>query len=164
MNEMKAAAARNGAPTPGFADVQAAIVAYTNGGQGAPNPASSPFAMASQKPFPPPGSSPSLGTNPMQQLHQQQQILQQQAQQQQQARATPQPPQDIKQLTPAQVAALPPIPPEMRVQIEGHLNNIRGKIANGTMSQEQANAQMRKLQEVADQCVGFSVSSARATV
>lgn len=158
MNEIKANAARTGAPPPSLADVQAAIAAYANGGQGAANPASSPFAVAGQRPLPLPGSSPNLGTNPFQQLQQQQQLLQQQAQQRQQNQTPqPPPPQELK-LTPAQVAALPPIPNEMRLQIESHLVAIRAKVANGTISQEQANMQMKRLQEVADQCASFSFS------
>lgn len=142
MNELKAAAARTGAPPPAFADMQAAIAAYANGGQATANPSSSPFAVASQKPFPPPNASPQLsGNNPLAQLQQQQQIMQ--------ARATLA--QDLKQLTPAQISALPQIPIEMKQQIEKHVMTIRGKLANGSMSQEQASAQMKRLQEVADQ-------------
>jgi len=162
MNEMKANAARTGAPPPGLADVQAAIAAYTNGGQGAAggNPASSPFAVAGQRPLPPPGSSPNLGTNPLQLLQQQQQLLQQQAQQRQQNQTPqPPPPPELMKLTPAQIAALPPIPNEMRLQIEGHLVAIRAKVANGTISQDQANMQMKRLHEVADQCAFIPLST-----
>ncbi|GAA6036912.1 hypothetical protein JCM8097_006350 [Rhodosporidiobolus ruineniae] len=129
LNDMKAAAQRNGQPPPSNADLQAAaIAAYTNGQQQQQRAASTA-----------PGSTgPSSQTLP--------------------PRSTPTPrlgsaslPAQLAQMSAAQINALPQIPPDMRQKIEGHLAAIRARVDKGDLSQDEAQGQIKKLQDVANQ-------------
>lgn len=123
--DMQAAAARSGHPPPTAADIQAAaLAAYAKANGGRPPGSTGPQHAA---------------------LPQQQQ--QHPQQQQQQQMGTP------RQMTQQQLNGLPQIPPDMKAKIEAHLEGIRKKVERGEMSQEQAGGQVKKLQEMANQCV-----------
>lgn len=60
-------------------------------------------------------------------------------------------PREISQLTPQQIAALPSIPPEMKVKIEAHLELIRNKVKTGMMAEDEGQRQVKRLQDLANQ-------------
>lgn len=169
--ELKAAALRNGAPPPTLAEVQANLTAHAanvnaqqqqTGSAPGQVPQSSPFVNTAPRPLagPPAPQAPNQQQQQhflaqQQQLQQQlqvqaQQQAQQQVPQQQQGGAPGMASQQVGNLTAAQSNALPQIPPELRQRMEQHLTQIRTNVANGTITQEQANAQMKQLQEFAN--------------
>ncbi|CEQ38905.1 SPOSA6832_00397, partial [Sporobolomyces salmonicolor] len=126
INDMKASAARAGQPPPTAQDIQAAaMTAYTN----AQRSGSTGTQLQPLPQVTPRSTSASL------------------PQQQQQAQQTP------PQLNQAQINALPPIPADTKAKIEAHLNTIRQRVTSGAMSQEEAATQVRRLQDLANQCV-----------
>ncbi|BGP12811.1 hypothetical protein JCM10213v2_000728 [Rhodosporidiobolus nylandii] len=137
VNELKATAARNGQPPPSAADLQAvALAAYANTQQqraaasaaglaapGSTGPSAAPLPAARGTPTPRSGG-------------------------------VPLPPALLNanpaQLTQQQVAALPPMPADMRQRIQTHLDSIQQKAATGQLTQEEAQGQIKKLQEFAN--------------
>jgi len=126
IEEMKAVAARTGQPPPSAQDIQnAAMAAYQNAQRSA-----SGSSLSLQTP-----RSNGGGTN------------------------LPTPtsaqnfPREISQLTPQQIQALPSIPPEMKVKIEAHLELIRNKVKTGIMAEDEGQRQVKRLQDLANQCV-----------
>ena len=122
--DMQAAAARSGQPPPTAADIQAAALAAYARANGSRAPGSTG----------PPSAGLPGGPNGQQQQPQQQQ-------------------QTPRQMTQQQLNGLPQIPPDMKAKIEVHLETIRKKVERGELTQEQAGQQVKRLQEMANQCV-----------
>ncbi|GAA5984068.1 hypothetical protein JCM11641_005588 [Rhodosporidiobolus odoratus] len=136
IHDMQLNAQRNGQPPPSASDLQAAaLAAYANDQQqraaaaaaaaGAPGNANGPVGQ-------PPSS--------------------------QQARATPTPrtasaplPASLNQMSTAQINALPQLPQDLRAQIQGMLDSIKQKLAAGQLSQQEAQSQVGRLQEFANE-------------
>ncbi|KAI5478443.1 hypothetical protein MNV49_005084 [Pseudohyphozyma bogoriensis] len=93
----------------------------------------------------------------------QQQLLQaQQAAQQQAGQAgqqnrplpnvppVPRLPPPFQHLTPAQIDRLPPIPEDMKAKIEAHMLEIRNRVGSGQLKNEEAQDQVKRLQDLAN--------------
>ena len=106
---------------PDFAEIQAALAAY-------------PTAAPARSPIP----------QHQQQLLQQQQQIQQQQQQQQQ---NPQQPRTLTaaSLTPAQINALPQLPPDMMTKITELLQACRDRFTKGEVTKEQSDQEISQL-------------------
>lgn len=64
-------------------------------------------------------------------------------------------------LTREQINSLPQIPPEMRVKIQAHLEDIKRSVDSGALSQDQADKQASRLQNLANTYVHTPVSPLR---
>lgn len=59
-------------------------------------------------------------------------------------------PQAARRPTTTQLSNLPPIPRDMRIKMEAHFTDIRQKVASGVLKQEEANLQVKRLQDLAN--------------
>ena len=143
VNELKAAALRNGQPQP---NLQAALQAYVQAGNGQ---AVGSAQQSQGQPPQQPSQQQQAFLAQQQQLQQQLAQSQQQQQQQQHQQQQQQPGADQK-LTNQQLNALPQIPPEMRANIQERLTLIRAQSSSGAITQEEANKQVQQLQAFAN--------------
>lgn len=145
ITEMKASAARNGLPPPSNQEIQAAITHFA--GRAQQPPGASPFLTGSGAAFP----SPSMSTPQLQQVQQMLQSSPGHAPQRTSSPAPPTMPYRIDQCSPEQIAQLPPLAQDVRIQVENHMNGLRSKLSSGEMTQDEAAMMLKKLHSAADQ-------------
>lgn len=144
ISDMRASAAKSGQTVPNLNEVQAAINAYASTGQAPSNPTASPFVGNQAKLFSPPNPSPASSAAKTDQPTPQSQV----AHNSPLMNAYRQLPQEARLLTQAQLALLPPVPPDMQRAIQGHMASINAKVNSGEMTKDQGRAQLKRLEEM----------------